>query len=944
MLGLSLVAFGFLSSGSATACLAPASPRAAAQFDEQESAEDLAFLEELAKDFRRGGSHSAKQELDDYLLDFPASSRARQLAATAALSRGELDDVERHLAMVNEPDAVLMAQVLLRRGRYEEALELARSKTLPEVASARLEVAAMQGLGQLQESLARAAQATRAIDDRELDGKGLVDLAWLYMVQRKFEVANQALVLADAELNGKRGPTYRLSAPSVIVLLGEVYHATRQSGQGGLDKTLSALNEVLAVDSGHADALTVKAKVYRYGSNGRAANEALDRALSRDPGHPEANVIRGEMLLQARRVNAALSVADRVLLDNPRHRGGLALRATALAVSRRTEDAVKAREDFARAHPESAHLDALLGRVLQEHYRFGESLEPLERALRLEPGDESPLSILAQSLAHLGREEEARAALEEHRGRSPFPFPWRENMLEVLRRLADTAELKTESGFRIRLPPGEQHVLGELLPDVLDAAREDLARRWGFEPEGEVLVEVFDVHADFSARTVGFEGFFAVGACFGNVVTLVSPISEMRRRFHWEQTAVHEYAHVVTLGLSKQRLPRWLSEGVSVVEERKANPAWTRPLEREVLNARANELVFPVTRLDEAFQDGATVMLGYYLGSLVCEVVEREFGFQALVDMVAAYADGSSTRQVVKAVLGIEAEELDALLLAFIDEEVGGRAAIRPALGPRAKDALRKRAMKGDAAALVDLASAYHDMGQVVDRDSTLRRAKQKLGETPGILRLEAAIALRSGSLDEARVKLQELADTEQLEADGLVQLGRILLARGERDEALDLLRRARALYPGDISDQGALLLLYEELDQTDEQEREQWLDVLRSVCRYDETALEPRRTLAREALDANDVPLAQAMYEQMVSIDPYSPSPRMQLARLYSEAGSTELARAQWLLVLGMRADQVPSAGGAGSALGGLVDEELESLQEEARESLAATKASSTR
>ena len=39
------------------------------------------------------------------------------------------------------------------------------------------------------------------------------------------------------------------------------------------------------------------------------------------------------------------------------------------------------------------------------------------------------------------------------------------------------------------------------------------------------------------------------------------------------------------LGLSRHRLPRWLSEGVSVWEEKRIHPSWARELERDVLNA-----------------------------------------------------------------------------------------------------------------------------------------------------------------------------------------------------------------------------------------------------------------------------------------------------------------------------------------------------------------------
>ena len=184
-------------------------------------------------------------------------------------------------------------------------------------------------------------------------------------------------------------------------------------------------------------------------------------------------------------------------------------------------------------------------------------------------------------------------------------------------------------------------IYGAELGTWLDDVQREMAARWEYEPEGEVLVEVYDDVSDFSVRTVGFEGFLAFGVCFGEVVTILSPQSQLRGQLHWRQTALHEYAHVVTLGLSRQRMPRWLSEGISVLEERRHSERWARPLARDVLNARANGRIFPVERLDEAFQDGRTVMLGYYLGSLVAQIVERDFGFEGLRALADARAPAS---------------------------------------------------------------------------------------------------------------------------------------------------------------------------------------------------------------------------------------------------------------------------------------------------------------
>jgi hypothetical protein len=131
-----------------------------------------------------------------------------------------------------------------------------------------------------------------------------------------------------------------------------------------------------------------------------------------------------------------------------------------------------------------------------------------------------------------------------------------------------------------RLHPDEAAVMPSLVEPLAKAAVASLTERYRFTPDGPILVEMFPQHDDFAVRTAGLPGMIgALGACFGRVVTLDSPRARPPGAFSWAATLWHELAHVYTLQLSNQRVPRWLTEGISVWEETRARPAWGREME-----------------------------------------------------------------------------------------------------------------------------------------------------------------------------------------------------------------------------------------------------------------------------------------------------------------------------------------------------------------------------
>ena len=81
----------------------------------------------------------------------------------------------------------------------------------------------------------------------------------------------------------------------------------------------------------------------------------------------------------------------------------------------------------------------------------------------------------------------------------------------------------------------------------------------------------------FRSRTLGLPGLGALGVCFGPVIAVDSPSARPERRSSTGRRRFwHELAHTFTLGVTDHQVPRWFSEGLSVLEERRARPGLGR--------------------------------------------------------------------------------------------------------------------------------------------------------------------------------------------------------------------------------------------------------------------------------------------------------------------------------------------------------------------------------
>ena len=187
-------------------------------------------------------------------------------------------------------------------------------------------------------------------------------------------------------------------------------------------------------------------------------------------------------------------------------------------------------------------------------------------------------------------------------------------------------------------------------------------------------LELYRRHADFSVRTVGLAGLGALGVSFGPVLAMDAPSAREAGEFHWGATAWHELAHTFTLGATDNRVPRWLSEGLSVLEERRARPGWGDGPSPAFLSAWREGRVPPPSRLNDGFVRPVfpqQVILSYYAASLVCEMIERDFGAAAVPALLAAYKQGLGTEAAVARALRLDLPTLDRRFDAYVRERFG---------------------------------------------------------------------------------------------------------------------------------------------------------------------------------------------------------------------------------------------------------------------------------
>ena len=135
----------------------------------------------------------------------------------------------------------------------------------------------------------------------------------------------------------------------------------------------------------------------------------------------------------------------------------------------------------------------------------------------------------------------------------------------------------------------------------------------------------------------------------GHVITANSPAAQVNPE-NWQDVLWHEFCHVVTLTITQNKMPRWLSEGISVYEESQANPAWGQKMNPHYREMVLGGELTPISDLSSAFMTPKSpyhVQFAYYESSLVVEYIVKSYGFDSLKQILTNLGEGVTINEAI---------------------------------------------------------------------------------------------------------------------------------------------------------------------------------------------------------------------------------------------------------------------------------------------------------
>jgi tetratricopeptide (TPR) repeat protein len=720
-------------------------------------------------------------------------------AAARALNAGRFEQVETLLRNVTDPTGItLRARADIQRGRHAEA-----EKLLAPVAAEHPASEAALELGLLQLRLGRREAAAKTLEGVVTRGEPETTADYV-----RAAVAARALGLFE-EANASFREAAALSPDDVAMntAWGELFleKYNKQDAARSFQAALRIDEEWVPARLGLARTV--------LDENPPMARGLVERALATNPNSVAAHLLLAELALDdGKRADARASIA-KALAINPQSLEARSLIAAIDFLEGRGDGFLAAVGEILKVNPSYGEVYRIAGDHAARNYRFDEAAELTRRAIAVDRENPRAWAELGMHLLRTGDEPGARRALDAAFKADPYDVVTY-NLLALLDTL-EKFDTITDGPIVMKLHKDEAPILREYAMPLAKQALETLSKRYEFRPRGPILIEIFPKHDDFAVRNVGLPGMIgALGACFGRVVTMDSPKARPPGTFNWGATLWHEIAHVITLQMSNNRVPRWLTEGISVFEEKRARPEWGREMEVAFAQALDQGKILSVKDLNSGFSDPRMISLAYFEASLLVDYLVTAHGEPALRRLLRAYGQGLENEAALKEAYGVPMDALQAGFDQYLDRSFGR---LRRAL--RAPELPAQGATSDQLKALVEanpesyplhmmLGQSLHRDGDTVGAIRALERAATLVPSATGAESphaLIAEIAEEKGDTARAIQALDALAKVDHQDVETARKLASLVAPLGDPARAAAAYERVVALDPFDGAAQTSL-------------------------------------------------------------------------------------------------------------------------------------------
>ena len=393
-------------------------------------------------------------------------------------------------------------------------------------------------------------------------------------------------------------------------------------------------------------------------SDNVTAAAALEKTLKLNSNHFPALLFRAEQFIDGEDYIEAGQILDRVLEINPAHALALAHKAIIAHLEGDYQLEKKLRKQALATWSDNHWVDYTIGRKLSQKYRFREGANYQKQSLAFRP-DFVPAKIqLAQDLLRLGEDEEGWKMVAEANRLDAYNV-----LMHNLQTLHDEiASYRTleQDGVIVRMSVRESRLYGPEVLALLLKAKQELTNKYDYRFDKPVIVEIFPRQSDFAIRTFGMPGGIGfLGVCFGHLITANSPASQAGNPTNWQSVLWHEFCHAVTLGKTGNRMPRWLSEGISVYEERLRNRGSGERMTPTYRNMILSGELTPVSQLSAAFLKAKSpvhLQFAYYESSMVIEYLVDKHGIETVKKILVDLGAGIPVNESLQRYTGSLAE------------------------------------------------------------------------------------------------------------------------------------------------------------------------------------------------------------------------------------------------------------------------------------------------